>query len=66
MEKTTQAHMCDMAGKKENWEELKSAAGARWICSACGRAAAEPERLCAPETLGPADGKAPGPGCCGH
>ena len=46
------AHMCELAGKKERWEELKkSAAGARWICSACGRSAAEKDRLCVPEAL---------------
>ncbi len=67
MQENKMAHMCDLAGKKESWEELKNAAaGARWICSACGRSAAEPERLCAPEGLDPADGKAPVPGCCGH
>ncbi|MDA8132856.1 MAG: hypothetical protein M0011_15240 [Elusimicrobia bacterium] len=61
-------HMCDMAGKKDKWKELKeAAAGARWICSACGRAAAEKERLCVPVSFGKeaADGRA-APDCCGH
>lgn len=43
------AHMCEMAGKKEMFEEMKEAArNAKYICPGCGRAAADKERLCCP------------------
>lgn len=63
MEKESTPHMCDMAGKKEMFEEMRSATrDAKYICSACGRSAAEKERLCRPEELG--GGKECGGDCC--
>lgn len=58
-------HMCEMAGKKEFFSELKAAArNAKYICPGCGRTAADKERLCCPgEDL--YDGKAAGKSCCG-
>lgn len=43
------AHMCEMAGKKELFPEMKEAAkDAKYICTGCGRVAADKERLCCP------------------
>lgn len=42
-------HMCEMAGNKEFFTELKEAAmNAKYVCPGCGRAAADKERLCCP------------------
>lgn len=42
-------HMCELAGKPELFEELKAAArNARYICTGCGRVAADKARLCCP------------------
>lgn len=65
MTEKKKAHMCEMAGKKEMFAEMKAAArNAKYICPGCGRAAADKERLCCPgEDL--YDDKAPGKPCCG-
>lgn len=40
-------HLCEMAEKKEMFEELKAAArNAKYICATCGRVAADKERIC--------------------
>ena len=45
-------HMCEMAEKKDLFEEMKrSARNAQFICACCGRVAGEKERLCAPADL---------------
>lgn len=47
-----QDHMCALVEKKADLEVLKDLArGAQYICSACGRSAANSERLCRPEKL---------------
>lgn len=43
------ATMCEMAGKKEMFAEMKEAArDAKYICPGCGRVASDKERLCCP------------------
>lgn len=57
------AHMCEMAGKKEMFAEMKAAArNAKYICPGCGRTAADKERLCCPGEELYGDG--PEGGCC--
>ena len=59
------AHLCEMAEKKEMFEELKEAArNAKYICPGCGRVAADKDRICcqAEELYG--NEKTPNCGCC--
>lgn len=45
-------HLCDLMSDKDGFETAKAAAkNAQFICKACGRAAKEAERLCAPVKL---------------
>lgn len=39
-------HMCDLAAKRKMDQIADLAAGAKYICHLCGRAAASPENLC--------------------
>ncbi len=58
-------HMCEMAGKKELFAEMKEAArNAKYICPGCGRAAADKERLCCPGEDLYSDAKERKGNCC--
>lgn len=41
-------HLCELVSKRKMEEVAKRAAGAKYICYICGRAAAEAESLCEP------------------
>ena len=48
----SEKHMCDLMADKDGFEAVKEAAkSAQFICTGCGRAAKEAERLCAPVKL---------------
>jgi len=62
---TKKMTLCEMAGKKELFDELKEAAkNAKYICPGCGRVAADKERICcqAEDLYGSGKTK----DCCGH
>lgn len=59
------AHLCEMAGKKELFAELKEAArNAEYICPGCGRVAADKERICCQAEPLYGEKKAGKTGCC--
>ncbi len=41
-------HLCDLVAKRKMDEVAELAAGAKYICHICGRAAAKPSNLCEP------------------
>jgi hypothetical protein len=41
-------HLCELVSKRKMDQVAELAAGAKYICHICGRAAAKPENLCEP------------------
>jgi hypothetical protein len=41
-------HMCELVGKRQMAKVAKLAAGAKYVCHICGRAASNAKNLCEP------------------